>query len=69
MQPRPRSQLGDGPECPEEGEHGRTYAVRAGYWCPVSQSIFAPANGGHGIGPLIRKGGQLVPAAGQAVAP
>lgn len=59
---RIRSMLGDGPECPEPGEHGRTYAVRNGYWCPVSETIFAPADGGHGIGPVIRNGDHAAPA-------
>jgi hypothetical protein len=52
-----RSTLGDGPACPL-GEHGRTYATKHGYWCPVCQTIFASANGGHDIGPVIRLGGR-----------
>lgn len=37
--------LGDGPACPEEGGHGKTYsdAKTGRLWCPVSQAIFAPA--------------------------
>lgn len=54
---RRRSATGDGPVCPEDGHHGRTYATARGFWCPVSQTIFAAADGGHAIGPVIRQMG------------
>jgi hypothetical protein len=50
---------GDGPPCPEPGEHGRTYSIvgmtgTEFWWCPVSQELFAVNDGGHGIGPALR---------------
>lgn len=40
-----RGDLGDGPVCAENPEHGRTYTMSPSkrLWCPVTQTIFAEA--------------------------
>jgi len=51
---------GDGPPCPEPGDHGRTYQMfgwdgHPGYWwCPVTQELFEVTDHGHGIGKALR---------------
>lgn len=35
-----RSDLGDGPKCPEDGRHGKLYTMGTHLWCPVTQAIF-----------------------------
>ncbi len=57
--------LGDGPPCPELGEHGRLYTtgLKGTLWCPVTQALFGPAiydlnARNFKAGPLIRKGQQ-----------
>lgn len=50
-----RSTVGDGPRCPEEGDHGKTYTTAQGHlWCPVSQTLFE--GDGLTVGPVIRQG-------------
>jgi len=57
-----KTDLGDGPPCPEEGDHGRLVTgVTGRLWCPVSQSIFAPSKYDEDTrtfvpGPLMRAG-------------
>lgn len=39
----PKYREGDGPVCPEPGDHGRTYVMASGnLWCPVTQALFTP---------------------------
>jgi len=52
---RRKPDYGDGPECPE-GNHGRLYSVRRGWWCPVSSALFEATNAGHDVGPVLREG-------------
>jgi hypothetical protein len=47
----PKYREGDGPVCPEPGDHGRTYVMASGnFWCPVTQALFdrniTPLRGG-----------------------
>lgn len=36
--------IGDGPVCPEPGNHGKTYVMGTGrLWCAVTQTLFDKA--------------------------
>jgi hypothetical protein len=37
---------GNGPVCPEAGDHGHMYEIEGRYWCPVTQHLFAIIRGG-----------------------
>lgn len=57
------STVGDGPRCPEPGDHGKTYTTARGHlWCPVSQTLFE--GDGLTVGTVIRQGDHVVDLAG-----
>lgn len=38
-----KTDFGDGPPCPEDGNHGKTYVMGDYLWCPVTQALWGEA--------------------------
>lgn len=52
----PKVDLGDGPACPEPGNHGNMYVLGLSkhLWCPVTEAIYRNEKGA--VGSLLRAG-------------